>query len=58
MDKHVANALAVAEFLEAHPMTERVTYPGLPGSPYELLVGKYLPKGAGAVFSFDVQGGP
>ena len=38
-------------------MTERVTHPGLPGSPYELLVGKYLPKGAGAVFSFDVKGG-
>jgi O-acetylhomoserine (thiol)-lyase len=57
MDKHVANALVVAEFLEAHPMTERVTYPGLPGSPYELLVRKYLPRGAGAVFSFDVKGG-
>ena len=57
MDKHVANALAVAEFLETHPMTERVRHPGLPGSPYELLVGKYLPKGAGAVFSFDVKGG-
>lgn len=57
MDKHVANALAVAEFLEAHSMAERVTHPGLAGSPYELLVGKYLPKGAGAVFSFDVKGG-
>jgi O-acetylhomoserine (thiol)-lyase len=29
MDRHVSNALAVARFLEAHPMVERVTYPGL-----------------------------
>jgi O-acetylhomoserine (thiol)-lyase len=57
MDRHVSNALAVARFLEDHPMAERVTYPGLPGSRYRPLVEKYLPKGAGAVFSFDVEGG-
>jgi O-acetylhomoserine (thiol)-lyase len=57
MNKHVENALAVAEFLEAHPMVERVTYPGLPKSGYKTLVDKYLPKGPGAVFSFDVEGG-
>ncbi len=38
-------------------MVERVTYPGLPGNRYRPLVDKYLPKGAGAVFSFDVPGG-
>jgi O-acetylhomoserine (thiol)-lyase len=57
MERHVSNALAVAEFLEAHPMVDRVTYPGLASSRYRPLVEKYLPKGAGAVFSFDVKGG-
>ena len=57
MERHVDNALAVANHLEAHPMVERVTYPGVPGSRYRPLVDKYLPKGAGAVFSFDVRGG-
>ena len=56
MERHVDNALAVANHLEAHPMVERVTYPGVPGSRYRPLVDKYLPKGAGAVFSFDVRG--
>src|SRR3990172_9127549 len=57
MDRHVSNALAVAKFLEAHPMVERVTYPGLASSRYRPPGGKYLPKGAGAVFSFDIAGG-
>jgi O-acetylhomoserine (thiol)-lyase len=57
MERHVSNALAVAQFLEAHPMVERVTHPGLASSRYRPLVEKYLPKGAGAVFSFDIEGG-
>ncbi len=57
MDRHVSNALAVAQFLDSHPMAERVTYPGLASSRYRPLVEKYLPKGAGAVFSFDIAGG-
>lgn len=57
MERQVANALAIASYLEAHPMAERVTYPGLPNSRYRPLVEKYLPQGAGAVFSFDVKGG-
>ena len=57
MERHVDNALAVANHLAAHPRVERVTHPGLPGSRYRPLVDKYLPKGAGAVFSFDVRGG-
>ncbi|MGH9337139.1 MAG: PLP-dependent transferase, partial [Vicinamibacteria bacterium] len=57
MERHVSNALAVASFLEAHPMAERVTHPGLPKSRYRPLVEKYLSRGAGAVFSFDVAGG-
>jgi O-acetylhomoserine (thiol)-lyase len=57
MDRHVQNAQAVAEFLAGHELASNVTYPGLPGSPYRPLVEKYLPLGAGAVFSFDCAGG-
>jgi O-acetylhomoserine (thiol)-lyase len=57
MERHVDNALAVAAFLESHELASNVVYPGLPGSPYRPLVEKYLPRGAGAVFSFDCSGG-
>ncbi len=57
MDRHVANALAVAEFLAAHPLTEQVRHPALPGSAYLPLVERYLPRGAGAIFTFDIRGG-
>jgi O-acetylhomoserine (thiol)-lyase len=57
MARHVDNARAVAEFLQGHPQVTRVTYPGLPESPYAGLVEKYLPKGTGAVFCFDIKGG-
>jgi len=57
MDRHVENARTVAAFLERHERASNVTYPGLDGSPYSPLVQKYLPRGAGAVFSFDCAGG-
>jgi O-acetylhomoserine (thiol)-lyase len=57
MDRHVDNALAIANYLTEHEMVERVTYPGLQGSRYRPLVDKYLHKGAGAVMSFDIRGG-
>ncbi len=57
MERHVENAGAVAAFLESHELASHVTYPGLPGSRYGSLVEKYLPRGAGAVFSFDCAGG-
>jgi len=57
MDRHVANALRVAEFLESHDLVAKVTFAGLPASTYRPLVDKYLPRGAGAVFSFDCAGG-
>ena len=57
MERHVENAVAVAEFLDAHELASNVTYPGLPTSKYRPLVEKYLPRGAGAVFSFDCAGG-
>lgn len=57
MERHTANALEVARFLEGHPEVASVAHPGLAGSPYAPLVAKYLPRGAGAVFSFDLKGG-
>ena len=57
MDRHVDNALGVAKFLSTHPGVEGVRYAGLPDSPYQPLVQKYLPRGAGAVFAFDLKGG-
>jgi O-acetylhomoserine (thiol)-lyase len=57
MARHVENSLAVARYLEAHELVSQVTYPGLPGSRYRSLVDKYLPLGAGAVFSFECRGG-
>jgi O-acetylhomoserine (thiol)-lyase len=57
MERHVSNALAIARFLAAHPQVSRVSYAGLDGSRYQSLVNRYLPRGAGAVFSFDIEGG-
>ena len=57
MERHVGNALAVAEWLSARDDVVAVRHPGLPGSPYAGLVARYLPKGAGAVFCFDLDGG-
>jgi O-acetylhomoserine (thiol)-lyase len=57
MERHVDNALAIATFLASHELASDVTYPGLPESPFRPLVEKYLPHGAGAVFSFNCAGG-
>ncbi len=57
MDRHVSNAQKVAEFLAAHPMVAWVSYAGLKDSRYFDLARKYMPKGAGAVFTFGVKGG-
>jgi len=57
MDRHVKNAQAVAEFLEAHPHVGWVSYPGLPSHPDHLRAKKYLPKGVGAILGFGIKGG-
>ena len=57
MERHVENAAAVAAYLESHALALNVTYPGLQTSRYRPLVDRYLPGGAGAVFSFDCHGG-
>ncbi|QYH36886.1 O-acetylhomoserine aminocarboxypropyltransferase/cysteine synthase family protein [Salinibacterium sp. M195] len=57
MQAHVDNARTVAEWLEADPRIETVYWAGLPGHPHFDRAQKYLPKGAGSVFSFEVKGG-
>lgn len=57
MERHCANAQKVAEFLEGHPAVAWVSYAGLKSSPYRALAAKYLPRGAGSVFTFGVKGG-
>jgi O-acetylhomoserine (thiol)-lyase len=57
MDRHVSSALAVAEWLEKHPKVKWVRFPSLKSSPYYAMAQKYCPKGAGAVFSFGIEGG-
>ncbi len=57
MDRHCSNALAVAQFLQAHPKVAWVNYPGLADNRYHALARRYLPKGAGSLLSFGVRGG-
>jgi O-acetylhomoserine (thiol)-lyase len=57
MERHVSNAMAVAKFLEGHKQVTWIKYPGLQSNPYHKLAQKYLPNGAGAVFSFGIKGG-
>jgi O-acetylhomoserine (thiol)-lyase len=56
MEKHVANARRVVEFLAAHPAVESVSYPELPSHPDYELAKRLLPRGCGAVFSFSIRG--
>lgn len=57
MDRHVSNTIAVAKYLESNANVTWVKYPSLPSSPYFAVASKYVPKGAGAVFSFGIKGG-
>lgn len=57
MERHVENAVKAAEFLDGHEKVEWVDYAGLTSSPYHELKEKYLPEGAGSIFTFGVKGG-
>ncbi len=57
MQRHCDNALAVAKFLQGHDKVEWVSYAGLESDEHHALQQRYMPKGAGAVFSFGVRGG-
>lgn len=57
MERHVQNAGIIAEWLSQHPDVSWVGYAGLPNSQYAPLVKKYLPRGAGSIFTFGLKGG-
>jgi O-acetylhomoserine/O-acetylserine sulfhydrylase len=57
VQRTVDNALALAEWLQAHPQVEYVNYPGLPNNKYHTIAKKYLRNGFGGVLSFKVKGG-
>ena len=57
MERHCANALAVARFLRGRPDITWVNYPGLEDSPDHRLASKYMPKGASAILTFGIKGG-
>jgi O-acetylhomoserine (thiol)-lyase len=57
MDRHCANAMAIATYLENHPDVEVVRYPGLASSPWKTQAEKYLPNGAGGILNFELKGG-
>jgi O-acetylhomoserine (thiol)-lyase len=56
MARHVASAERIAQFLAGHPMVSRVSYPALPDHPDHALARRLMPRGCGAVFSFDLNG--
>jgi O-acetylhomoserine (thiol)-lyase len=57
MDRHCQNALRVAQFLYEHPAVSWVRYAGLSDDPSHELAKRYLPRGAGSIFTFGVKGG-
>jgi O-acetylhomoserine (thiol)-lyase len=57
MDRHVANAQTIAEWLSERPEVAEVFYPGLASSPYYDRAQRYLPRGAGSIVSIDLVGG-
>lgn len=57
VEKHVSNAMKIAEHLDKHPLVNWVNYPSLPTSKYHALAQKYVPKGSGSIFTFGIKGG-
>ena len=57
VERHVSNTKKIVDFLSKHPKVAWINYPELEGSPYNDLAKKYLPKGAGSIFTFGIKGG-
>ncbi|MCH5201450.1 MAG: O-acetylhomoserine aminocarboxypropyltransferase/cysteine synthase [Oscillospiraceae bacterium] len=57
VERHVENALKIVEYLNKHPQVEAVHHPSLPSEPSHELYKKYLPKGGGSIFTFEIKGG-
>lgn len=56
VERHVANALKVVDYLSKHPKVEKVNHPSLPTHPDHELYNKYFPNGAGSIFTFEIKG--
>ena len=57
VERHVANALKVVEYLSKHPKVEKVNHPSLPEHRDHALYEKYYPDGGGSIFTFEIKGG-
>lgn len=57
VERHLSNTKKIVEFLTGHPKVNWVNYPSIPGNKYYQLAQKYLPKGAGSIFTFGIKGG-
>lgn len=57
VERHVENALKIVDFLKSHPKVRKVNHPSLPEHPDHALYLRYFPKGAGTIFTFEVEGG-
>ena len=57
VERHTANALELAKWLESNPAVKAVSYPGLESSPYKELADKYTLRGSGAMLNFELKGG-
>lgn len=56
IERHVENALRVVRFLARHPKVKRVSHPSLPSHKDHALYKRYFPKGAGSIFTFEIDG--
>lgn len=57
VERHVSNTKRIARYLSKHPLVASVNYPDLENNKYHSLAEKYLPNGAGSIFTFDIKGG-
>lgn len=57
LERHIENTLRVVEYINDHPLVERVNHPSLEDNPYNGLYKKYFPKGGSSIFTFEIRGG-
>ena len=57
LERHALNTKRVVEYLDSHPLVEKVNHPSLPGHPDHELYKKYFPEGGASIFTFEIKGG-
>lgn len=57
LERHAENTKKVVEYLDAHPLVEKVNHPSLPDHPDHALYEKYFPNGGASIFTFEIKGG-